>query len=135
METELNELREFFKNDRFATENGAVIDEVGENYAQTSLEIQPRHLNAVGGVMGGVPFMLSDFAFAVATNRPNGAPVVSVNSNIAFPGTAKGKRLIAKAECVKDGRSTCCYLVRVTDELGNIVTEAMITGYKITKSK
>ncbi len=127
----LDEIREFFKNDRFATENGAVIDEVGENYAVTSLDIRPSHLNAVGGVMGGVPFMLSDFAFAVASNWKRQSPVVSINSNIAFPGTAKGKRLIARAECVKDGRSTCCYLVRVTDELGNIVTEAMITGYKL----
>ncbi|MCH5325253.1 MAG: PaaI family thioesterase [Eubacterium sp.] len=133
MEINIEEIREFFKNDRFATENGAIIDEVGENFAQVSLEIEPRHLNAVGGVMGGVPFMLSDFAFAVAANWKREAPVVSVNSNIAFAGAAKGKRLIARAECVKDGRSTCVYLIKVNDDLGNIVTETMITGFKKTR--
>ena len=35
----IDEIREFFKADRFATENGAVIDEVGEDFAVCSLEI------------------------------------------------------------------------------------------------
>lgn len=133
MEKDLEKIRDFFKNDRFATENGAVIDDVGDCYARVSLDLTPSHLNAVGGVMGGVPFMLSDFAFAVASNWKRETAVVSVNSNIAFVGTAKGKRLIAEAECVKDGRSTCCYLIKVCDELDNKVTEAMITGFKLDK--
>ena len=62
----IDEIREIFRHDTFATNNGAVIDEVGEGYAKCSLTIGDGHRNAAGGVMGGVPFMLADFAFAVA---------------------------------------------------------------------
>ena len=45
-----------FQNDRFATENGAVIEEVDDHYAKCSLKIEDRHRNAMGAVMGGVYF-------------------------------------------------------------------------------
>lgn len=79
----IDEIRKFFKADRFATENGAVIDEVGEDFAVCSLEIKDGHKNAAGGVMGGVPFMLADFAFAVAANHEV-VRTVSLNSTISF---------------------------------------------------
>lgn len=125
----IEEIREIFKKDLFATENGAVIDNVSEGYAKCSLRIAHRHHNAVGAVMGGVPFMLADFAFAVATNHEQMA-TVSLNSNIAFVGVAKGNTLIAEAKCVKNGRSTCYYTVSVADELGNRVAEVAITGFR-----
>ena len=124
----IDEIREFFKADRFATENGAVIDEVGEDFAVCSLEIKDGHKNAAGCVMGGVPFMLADFAFAVATNHEV-VRTVSLNSTISFLGVAKGKKLIGKAECVKFGRATCYYTVHITDELGTKVAEVVFTGF------
>lgn len=124
----IEEVKEFFKNDRFATENGMSIDEIGENYAKCSVTITNRHKNAVGGVMGGVPFTLADFAFAVAANWKE-TGVVSLSSNITFVGNAKGERLIAEAICVKNGRSTNYYRVNVTDDLGNPVAFVTITGF------
>ncbi len=124
----LEEVREFFKNDRFATENGMQIDEIGEGYARCSLEIEEKHKNAVGAVMGGVPFTLADFAYAVAANHQE-PKWVSLNSNIAYLGTPKGHRLIAEAHCIKCGRSTNCYLVEVKDELEHPIASVMITGF------
>ena len=49
---------ELFAKDRFATCNGAVIDEVGEHYAKCSLKLEDIHRNAMGAVMGGVYFTL-----------------------------------------------------------------------------
>ena len=43
----------------------------------------------------------------------------------------KGKKLIAKAVCVKDGKTTACYRVDVTDELGNLTATVTTTGYHI----
>ena len=128
----MEEIRAMFEKDRFATENGMVIDEVGERSAKCSLKIASRHMNAVGGVMGGVPFTLADFAFAVATNWENPG-IVSLSSNITFLGKAKGERLIAEAKCVKNGRTTCYYQVDVTDELGNAVAAVTITGFNTAK--
>ena len=64
----LERVRETFRGDRFATEMGAVIDELGDNYSKCSLVLNEHHRNAVGGIMGGVYFTLADFAFAVASN-------------------------------------------------------------------
>ena len=56
---------------------------------------------------------------------------VSLKSDISFLGTAKGKKLIAKAVCVKDGRTTACYRVDVTDELGNLTATMTTIGYHV----
>ncbi len=126
---DLRKIRETFAKDRFATENGAIIEEVREHYARCSIELTERHYNAAGGVMGGVHFVLADFAFAVATNW-NGMGVVSLSSTISYLGAVKGKKLIAEAECVKEGRSTVYYRVNVTDDLENRIAEVGINGFR-----
>ena len=123
----LDEVKEIFAQDRFATENGAEIEAFEKGYARCSLQITERHRNAVGALMGGVPFMLADFAFAVAANWEK-MGCVSLRSDISFLGAAKGEKLIAKAVCVKDGRTTACYRVDVTDDLGNLTATVTITG-------
>ena len=129
-EKTLEEVRKIFEGDRFAMENGAVIDEVGENTATCSLVITDSHRNAMGAVMGGTYFMLADFAFAVAANWKK-LGCVSLRSDISFLGAAKGEKLIAKAVCIKDGRSTVCYRVDVTDDLGNLTATVTATGYRV----
>ena len=74
--------------------------------------------------------MLADFAFAVAANWEK-MGCVSLHSDISFLGTAKGERLIAKAVCVKDGKTTACYRVDVTDDLGNLTATVTTTGYQV----
>ena len=126
----LEEVRKIFEGDRFATENGAVIEEIGDRSATCSLVITNSHRNAMGAVMGGTYFMLADFAFAVAANWQK-MGCVSLRSDISFLGAAKGKKLIAKAVCVKDGRTTACYRVDVTDDLGNLTAIVTATGYHV----
>lgn len=126
----LEEVRNIFEADRFATENGAVIEEIGDHSAVCSLVITDSHRNAMGAVMGGVYFMLADFAFAVAANWEK-MGCVSLRSDISFLGAAKGKKLTAKAVCVKDGRTAACYRVDVTDDLGNLTATVTVTGYHI----
>ena len=126
----LEEVRKIFEDDRFATENGAVIDQVGPHSATCSLTITASHRNAMGAVMGGTYFMLADFAFAVAANWEK-MGCVSLRSDISFLGAARGERLIAKAICVKDGKTTACYRVEVTDDLGNLTAVVTVTGYHV----
>ena len=99
----LEEVRKIFQGDRFATENGAVIEEIGDHCATCSLMITDSHRNAMGAVMGGVSFLLADFAFAVAANWEK-MGCVSLHSDISFLGTVKGSKLIATALCVKNGK-------------------------------
>ena len=126
----LEEVRKIFENDRFATENGAVIEEIGSRSATCTLKVTDSHRNAMGAVMGGTYFMLADFAFAVAANWES-MGCVSLHSDISFLGSAKGETLIAKATCVKDGRTTACYRIDVSDELGNLAATVTTTGYHL----
>lgn len=131
--TDLEKAREFFGKDTYATETtGIVIDAVGERSATCSLEITDAHKNAYGGVMGGAIFTLADYTFAVASNF-NAPQTVSVTSQINFIGMAKGKKLVAEASLIKDGRSTCLYEVKVCDELGTKVAFVTISGMKLAK--
>lgn len=132
METKktLEEVRSIFERDRFATENGAIIEQIGDHSATCSLVITDSHRNAMGAVMGGTYFMLADFAFAVAANWEK-MGCVSLRSDISFLGAAKGNKLIAKAVCIKDGKTTACYRVDVTDQFGNLAATMTATGYYI----
>ena len=124
------ETKRLFQNDRFATENGAVIDEVDDHYAKCSLKIEDRHRNAMGAVMGGVYFTLADFALAVASNWEEMCNV-SLNSEITYLTAAKGERLIAEAVCVKKGRTTSYYRIDVKDDLGNLTAAVTATTFRV----
>lgn len=125
----LKKVQERFANDRYATVNGAVIEEVRDGYARIVMELDEHHYNAVGGVMGGAIFTIADFAFAVASNW-QGKTVVSQTAQITYLGRVKGKKMIAEAKQVKDGRSMCYYVVEVTDELGSQVAHMTSSGFR-----
>lgn len=129
-EMTLDEVRERFSHDRFATVNGAVIDEIREGYAKCSMILNDTHRNALGAVMGGAIFTLADFAFAVASNW-NKNPQVSLNASVSFLGKAKGEQLIAEARKLKEGRKTCYYEVMVSDEHGNQVAHMTCNGFAV----
>lgn len=128
----IDEAREYFKGDRFATENGMVIDELGEDYALCSMTLTDSHRNAAGGVMGGVMFTLADFAFAVASNNRHNV-TVAIACTINFMSGVKGDKLFALAKCVKDGRTTCVYDIEITDSEDRDIAKFTGTGYKHLK--
>ena len=131
IEQELNTLREKFVQDLFVSQGlGAVIDEAHYGYAKCSMEIEPRHCNALGIPMGGTIFTLADFAFAVASNQ-RGRAVVTQASQITFLKSARGKHLTAEAHQVKDGKRVCFYEINVTDELGTEVAFVTVNGYVV----
>lgn len=133
--TDLEEAREFFSRDKYATETtNIVIDEVGDHYAKCSFDVEPKHLNVANTVMGGAIFTLADFTFAVASNfkQPH---TVSISSQIYYLSAAKGKKLISESKLIKDGRSTCTYEINVTDEIGTKVALVTMSGMKLQEKK
>lgn len=126
----INEAKEFFKNDLFASSNGIELDELSEKECLCSMTLNKNHLNAYGGVMGGVIFTLADFAFAVLSNqlhRPTVAQQVSIN----YLNAPKGKKLFARAVCKKDGRTTSVLNINVFDDVGRDVAQFIGTGFKL----
>ena len=126
----IDEARDYFYNDKFATENGMTLDELDETHAVCGLTVTARHKNAYGGVMGGAIFTLADFAFAALTNdleRKTVAQQVSIN----YLSAVKGERLVARASFRKDGRSSCVVNVDVTDDTGRDIAQFVGTGFKL----
>jgi len=92
----LEEARAFFVNDRFATDNFMTLEELTEDGAVCAMEINSRHMNAEGHLMGGAILALADFTFAAASNnahRPSVAQQVSLN----FLNASRGTRLTSTA--------------------------------------
>ncbi len=126
----VEEAKEYFKNDKFAYNSGMVLEDLGEDFSLCSMDLDDRHLNANGGIMGGVMFTLADLAFAALSNnihRPTVAQQVSINY-LAAP---KGKKLIARAELLKSGRSSTIIQVKITDETGRDIALFTGTGFKL----
>lgn len=124
----LKEIQDKFSHDRFAALIGAKVEKVADGYAMCTIPITENLMNAVGSVMGGVYFTLTDFTFAVASNW-NKPATVSLSSNISFLAAAKGTQLIAEARCVKEGRTTCYYIVDICDDNGTLVTSCTMNGF------
>ena len=126
----LQDARDYFRNDRFAAENGFTLEALTENGAVCAVNLSERHQNAAGGVMGGAILALADFTFAVAANNDH-RPTVAQQISLSFLNASKGARLISTASCVKSGRSSCVYRVDIKDDLGKDIAQAMFTGFKL----
>ncbi len=125
----LDEAREMFAKDRFATDQcGAVIEEVVENYAKCSMKITDLHRNAVGGVMGGAIYTLADFAFAIASNFGQENACVSITGNATFLSGSRGTMLFAEANLLKKGKNNSFYEVKVYDDLDRQIAVIQFTG-------
>ena len=126
----LEEARAFFVNDRYATENGIVLEDLTETGSVCSMTLTDRHKNAEGHLMGGAVLTLIDFAFATAAcnvHRPTVAQQISMN----FLNSSKGTKLFSEAVCRKDGRTSCVYHVNIKDDLGRDIAQAVVTGFKL----
>ena len=135
-----NEIKAFFKNDRFADTSGAKIDTITPEEIVCSLQIEDRHLNAGNKVQGGAIFTLADFAFAVASNYDDLTAginniTVSHSSNIVFFKPAAGKKLTAKSRCIQKGRKLSVYRITVTDDNGSEIAEMTGNAYTVSLSK
>ena len=131
--------QKIFANDTFATEaTGIHIDYVDEDTTVCSLQLDNRHLNAKGSVMGGVIFTLADFAFAIAANssilaeQKESLQWVSSSSTIHFLSSPKGHSLKATTTRIKQGRTQALFQVSITDSYNRQIALVSTTGTKIT---
>ena len=126
----VEEAREYFKKDKFATNNGVTLDELEKDSSVCSMEITENHINAIGGVMGGAIFTVADLAFSAVINNIH-LPSVAIQTSVNFLSSVKGTKLIASAKCVKDGRTTTICNVDVTDDTGRLIAQFSGTGFKL----
>ncbi|MDR2501693.1 MAG: PaaI family thioesterase, partial [Oscillospiraceae bacterium] len=98
----LDDFRRFFSADAFAALAGVQIDSVSDERVVCSMEIAPKHRNALGGVQGGAVFTLADSAFAVHSNlsliEDGGAPpTVGQSCAVSYLRPSRGTVLYAES--------------------------------------
>ena len=125
----LEEVQEFFVNDRFATAAGCHIVEASSEEAVCEMPLSELHQNAQGGVMGGAIFTLADFALAVVANYEKPG-VVAVDNNIRYLSAPRGSKLIARAHMYKTGRTLAFVTVNISDDTGRDVAIMTATGFR-----
>lgn len=128
--------RKLFCGDRYACEQtGIQIVAVAPHYAQCRINLDSRHKNAMGGVMGGVLFTLADFTFAIAANSEclteSSLHWVSLNSHITFLSNTHNTILTATSRCIRHGHNNCVYCIDIVDNDGKMLATITTTGTKI----
>jgi len=126
----IEEAKEYFKGDRFAYCNGMELEELDEEHSVSVMTLTDTHVNANGGVMGGAIFTLADLAFAALANNIH-MPSVAQQVSINFLSAPKGKKLYARAEVIKNGRTSTILQVNVKDDTGRDVALFTGTGFKL----
>ena len=126
----IEEVRELFAGDRFATEACKCrVVEAERGHAVCEFDIADIHRNAMGNVMGGAIFTLADFALAIACNIGE-EPTMGVSNSIQYFNATRGSRLIATCHAEKSGRTLAFYTVDVTDDLGTPIAKMTATGFR-----
>ena len=130
--TDLDEARDFFGNDIYATKTtGIELAEVSDGYAKCRLPITETLMNAAGSVMGGAIYTLADFSFAAATNAP-GRLTVTTTSNISYFASPQGDVLFSECRVVKDGKRNCFAETTITDGRDRVVARVTACGVHLS---
>lgn len=113
------------------------IEEVNENYARLSMEVDERHTQFLKMVHGGVVASLADSAAAWAiygSSNFKGIPV-TVEMKINFLKPAKLGKLIAEARNIHEGTRIFVCDVDVKDSNGMLVAKSLVTYYIVNEKK
>jgi phenylacetic acid degradation protein PaaD len=121
--------RERMEDDAFAKTTGVRLLTVEPGTAEAELRIEPRHLNGVGVVHGGVLFTLADFAFASASNA-YGPSALAIDGHIQFHRSGlPGDMLTATARETSRSRTLGRYEVTVHNQLNELLSSFFGTAY------
>jgi len=125
---ELEKVKAFFENDKFAMDMGIEIIKADAEESICAFSVTPVHFNAAGSVQGGAIFTLADFTFAVAANC-EGRRTVSQSASVTFIKPGIGKRLFATAKKISSGKRTCLYNVYVKNEENLLIAHVIVNGF------
>ena len=125
----MEDLKKFVARDRFARHLGIEVLEYSEGKARARMKIQDHHLNSAGTLHGGAIFSLADAVFSVASNS-HGTLAVAINVGMSYFKALKSGTLLAEAEEVSLNPKLATYLIKVTEEKGDVVALFQGTVYR-----
>lgn len=120
---------------RFADYIGVVITGIGPGWAEGEITLDVHHGNPIGSIHGGALFALADsVGGAAAISRKRTVTTVSATMNYLNASLGgKTKKIRARADELKCGRSTSVYDVKVYDDDNRLLTQSTMTYFCIQK--
>jgi 1,4-dihydroxy-2-naphthoyl-CoA hydrolase len=115
----------------FDTELGLRFTELGPDGARAQLEVQPKLLQPMGLMHGGVycsmvESMASVAAYTWLDANGGGGNVVGVNNNTDFLRSVTSGTIYGAAEPIHRGRRQQLWLVTITDADGRVVARGQV---------
>ncbi|HYF64058.1 MAG TPA: PaaI family thioesterase [Herpetosiphonaceae bacterium] len=105
--TTVARVREIFERSAFVTDLGVSLEALGPGWCETSLAIQPRHLQQNGFVHAGAQATLADHTAGAAASAlvPDDMAVLSIEFKINLLRPAVGRRMRCRADVLRGGRT------------------------------
>ncbi|MDA8108219.1 MAG: PaaI family thioesterase [Betaproteobacteria bacterium] len=121
--------RDYQKKIPFLAHLKIVTEALGEGTARVSLPLETHLTNSFGSAHGGVIMTLLDVALCTAarTLHPDSVGVVTIDLSASFIGAGTGRRLLAEARVLRNGRSTIFVEGEARNEDGGLVAKAIGT--------
>lgn len=118
-----------FRDMGFMKDIGLKSLEIGEGYAKSEVVIEPRHINPIGSVHGGVLYTIADaVGGTAAVSRGKMVTTLSGSMNYLRP-AINCKKVIGESREIKVGKNVCVYEVMLRDETGKELALATMTYY------
>lgn len=125
----MDQIRKYFERDQLAKALGIECVELAPGRAKTRMTVREEHYNSVRIVHGAATFALADFAFALASNS-HGTVAVGISASMSWLKAVDKGVLTAEAEEVSKSSKLGTYVIRVTDEVGDVVAVFQGTVYR-----
>ena len=131
METKLERLIERGEKSPYYRLLNIDIEEVRDNYARLSTEIEDKHIQFQGAVHGGVIASLADSvaAWAVYGSTDQEGIPVTLEMKINFLKPVQSGRLVAEARNVHKGSRIFVGDVDIKNEKDELVAKSLVTYY------
>lgn len=125
----MEEIKKFFKRDRFAEMIGIELLEIRPGYAKAKLDITDKHLNGFRAVQGGVTYTIADLVMGAASNAC-GQLAVTLNASITYIQSVRAGTIYAIAEEVTSRGHISTYNVTVTNQDDELICTFQGIAYK-----
>ncbi|MFW6113602.1 MAG: PaaI family thioesterase [Actinomycetota bacterium] len=127
------ETRRIIEEDIYAEYLGAELEDLSQGRARVILKLEPRHVNFMGLIHGGVMFSLADIAFGAAANS-FGTRAMALQVNIDFLAPPRSDDIIAaEVKLVSRAGKMGFYDMNVSDSRGVVVARCSGWAYHTGK--
>lgn len=123
LQKELNETEGFTKYNNFN------FIELTKDDIKVEVELTDVSMNPYNMAHGGLTFSLADTAMGLLVRSHTGIPAITINSQIDFLKPGTGKKLIATAKIIKDGKKVLVAKSEVKNDEGKLIATATGTYY------